>query len=381
MEPPVASTQVRSTVLATLLMVLLHTAVAAGYNELKHGNVSMQGKERPNGCDIFRGSWVLDKSYAPLYDSSSSPFLDAVFDCPKNGHPNSLYLKYRWKPMSCILRRFNGLELLAKLKGKKMLFVGDSISLNQWQSLTCMLHATVPKLSYSLTRKDDVSTFAVPVTFGVSFVFYRNPFLVDILREKIGRVLKLDSIAHGDAWKGYDILSCSTPGTGGCTRGAISHLFRWDYIQYGNIIRKDMDRVLAFKEGHKTWSRWVNDNINPAVTKVFFQGISPTHYNGEEWNASPSTSCIGQTQPITGSQYPAGLPPQAAAVNEVLRGSTKVTLFDITVLSQLRKDGHPAAYGFNSRGGKDCSHWCLAGVPDTWNELLYTMLANDSNMG
>ncbi|KAI4366034.1 hypothetical protein MLD38_021961 [Melastoma candidum] len=375
MEPP-ASTQLRSTVLAALLVVLLHSAVAAGYNEQKHGNVSMRGKEQPNGCDIFRGSWAFDKSYVPLYDSSSCPFLEAEFDCPKNGRPDSLYLKYRWKPMSCVLPRFNGLELLTKLRGKKMLFVGDSISLNQWQSLTCMLHATVPKLRYSITRKDDVSTFSAPA-FGVSLVFYRNPFLVEIVREKIGRVLKLDSIADGNAWKGYDIIMFNS-WHWWLHKGSKQP---WDYIQYGNVVRKDMDRVLAFKEGLKTWSRWVDANINPAVTKVFFQGISPTHYNGEEWNASPSTSCIGQTQPIAGSRYPAGLPPQAVAVNEVLRGSTKATLFDITVLSQLRKDGHPAAYGIDSEGGKDCSHWCLAGVPDTWNELLYTMLVNGSNMG
>ncbi|KAL2898366.1 Protein trichome birefringence-like 2 [Bienertia sinuspersici] len=22
----------------------------------------------------------------------------------------------------------------------------------------------------------------------------------------------------------------------------------------------------------------------------------------------------------------------------------------------------------------DCNHWCIAGVPDTWNQLLYTTL-------
>lgn len=59
---------------------------------------------------------------------------------------------------------FNGLDLLKRLKGKKILFVGDSISLNQWQSLTCMLHATVPKLRYSVTRREEVSTFAIPVS-------------------------------------------------------------------------------------------------------------------------------------------------------------------------------------------------------------------------
>ncbi|URE17245.1 hypothetical protein MUK42_12189 [Musa troglodytarum] len=51
-----------------------------------------------------------------------------------------------------------------------------------------------------------------------------------------------------------------------------------------------MDRLVAFNKGLTTWAKWVDANINPAATKVFFQGISPTHYKlryadstGAEW--------------------------------------------------------------------------------------------------
>lgn len=54
-----------------------------------------------------------------------------------------------------------------------------------------------------------------------------------------------------------------------------------------------------------------------------------------------------------------------------------VTLLDITTLSQLRKDGHPSTYGTDGKKGNDCSHWCLAGVPDTWNEILYAILTGN----
>jgi hypothetical protein len=37
-------------------------------------------------------------------------------------------------------------------------------------------------------------------------MFLRNAFLVDIVSEDIGRVLKLDSIETGNLWKGNDIL-------------------------------------------------------------------------------------------------------------------------------------------------------------------------------
>ena len=53
--------------------------------------------------------------------------------------------------------------------------------------------------------------------------------------------------------------------------------FRWDYIEKGNQLYKDMDRLAAFKEGLTTWSKWVENNTDPHKTQVFFQGISPTH--------------------------------------------------------------------------------------------------------
>ena len=40
-----------------------------------------------------------------------------------------------------ILPRFNGKDFLERFRNKRIVFVGDSISLNQWQSLTCMLHS------------------------------------------------------------------------------------------------------------------------------------------------------------------------------------------------------------------------------------------------
>lgn len=40
----------------------------------------------------------------------------------------------------------------------------------------------------------------------MTIYLYRSTYLVDIVKEKIGRVLKLDSIQGGNAWKGMDVL-------------------------------------------------------------------------------------------------------------------------------------------------------------------------------
>ncbi|CAL5408933.1 unnamed protein product [Camellia sinensis] len=333
-------------------------------------NVSnLRGKEllAANGCNLFQGKWVFDSSY-PLYDSSSCPFIDPEFNCQKYGRPDNGYLKYSWKPDSCNLPRFDGNEFLRRWRGKNIMFVGDSLSLNQWESLSCMVHASVPKAKTSFVRTA-LQSYVTFQDYGVTLYLYHSTYLVDIVREKVGRVLKLDSIQGGNSWKQMDMLIFNT--WHWWTHKGKSQ--PWDYVQDGSTMLKDMDRLMAFYKGLTTWGRWVDRDIDPSKTKVFFQGISPTHDQGKEWK-SGSKNCMGEHLPLTGSTYPAGIPPAAIVVNKVLsRVKKPVYLLDITTLSQLRKDAHPSAYS-GDHSGTDCSHWCLPGLPDTWNQLLYAAL-------
>ena len=49
----------------------------------------------------------------------------------------------------------------------------------------------------------------------------------------------------------------------------------------------------------------------------------------------------------------------------------KWTLLDVTLLSLARPDAHPGRYAGNKDGRRDCTHWCLSGVPDTWADVLF----------
>lgn len=40
---------------------------------------------------------------------------------------------------------------------------------------------------------------------------------------------------------------------------------------------KDMDRLVAYEKGLKTWARWIDNNLDTTKTRVFFQGVPPDH--------------------------------------------------------------------------------------------------------
>ncbi|XP_073278095.1 protein trichome birefringence-like 38 isoform X2 [Primulina huaijiensis] len=287
------------------------------YIARQNGEVASTREQK--SCNVYEGEWLYDESY-PLYDSSDCPFIRKEFACLKYGRPDHHYLKYRWQPNGCNIPRFDGLDFLERLKGKKVMFVGDSISSNQWASMVCLLHNAVK--GSNITSRADKSTSTVTFQdYDVSIIVFNSHYLVDIENKPIGRVLKLDSLKNGDAWKEI--------------------------------------QVLVFN----TWLWWYRrGNKQP----------------GADWHEPGVKSCSKETTPMQGSTYPSGLPLAAKVVQEIMANnissSKNAHLLDITTLSQLRKDGHVSSY--NAFKGMDCTHWCVAGVLDSWNHLLYARLAS-----
>ncbi|CAI8585863.1 unnamed protein product [Vicia faba] len=356
-----------------------------------HQKPILKSNNNQSTCALFVGTWVHDESY-PFYESSSCEIIDPEFNCQMYGRPDSDYLKYRWKPLNCELPRFNGVEFLMKMKGKTVMFVGDSLGRNQWQSLICMLSAAVPQSLTQLVSEDPLSTFTF-MDYGVEISFHRAPYLVDMDMVQGKRILRLgEADKNGNTWKSADVLLFNT-GHWWTHQGSLQG---WDYLELRGEYYPDMDRLGALESGMKTWATWVDANIDRSRTQVLFQAISPTHYNQNEWNAEAgrattmmtTKNCYGETAPIRGTTINHGggetyTEQQMRIVDMVIREMRDPAyLLDITMLSALRKDGHPSIYSgdlnpqqkANPDHSADCSHWCLPGLPDTWNQLLYVAL-------
>jgi hypothetical protein len=67
-----------------------------------------------------------------------------------------------------------------------------------------------------------------------------------------------------------------------CTLLKLKYTNKCDYRKGGSFSRKsvkydEIERVVAYRKVLMTWSRWVEEHIDPNRTTVLFMGVSPVH--------------------------------------------------------------------------------------------------------
>ncbi|GFP95429.1 protein trichome berefringence-like 7 [Phtheirospermum japonicum] len=169
-------------------------------------------------CDVFDGKWVLDDSY-PLYNASECPFVEQGFNCLLNGRDDEDYLKWRWKPKNCDTPRVNVGRVLEKLRNKRVVFVGDSMSRTQWESLICLLMTGVEDKESVYEVNGNMITKQIRFlgvrfsSFNFTVEFYRSVFLVQHnwaprnVPKRVRSTLKLDKLDDiSKEWIDSDVL-------------------------------------------------------------------------------------------------------------------------------------------------------------------------------
>ncbi|ORZ24279.1 GDSL/SGNH-like acyl-esterase family found in Pmr5 and Cas1p-domain-containing protein [Absidia repens] len=303
---------------------------------------------------------------------------------------NKQIAEWQWQPEKCDLLPMDAYPLARHLSDHPLLFIGDSITQLQYESMSCLLgqFMSTPKtptnmtggdkaikvseLKFSTSLPEDKNKNASKIS-SPSVAYLRSDFLVRVddfkLIQPFEKEGDLLGLGHNFPW--------------------VHALPRFDYI----VINTGAHWHTNLRWGPNTNEAELLQGFRDAMTIVFDHLKKTIQPHQRVWIRSTPfghKDCSRHTKPATLKKMippPTGQPGEYEwhlfpAFDAVWRDwiedwqkhhplDYRFAFLDISDMTNLRGDAH-------SKPDRDCLHTCLPGPVDDWNRLLYHEIGKKS---
>ncbi|KAL2939796.1 Protein trichome birefringence-like 16 [Bienertia sinuspersici] len=339
-------------------------------------------------CDYSKGRWVED-DLRPFYSGGRClQWLSEMWACRLTDRTDFSYEKFRWQPKDCEMEEFSGKKFLRRMRNKTLAFIGDSLGRQQFQSLMCMVSGGRERRDvidvgweYGLVKsrgaiRPDGWAYRFTKT-NATILFYWSACLCDL--QPLNPSHKHSEVAmHLDRPPSFlkrylDRFNVVVLNTGHHWNRGKFDANHW-VMHVGGKPSPNKSVPEAKNFTINSIVKWVDSQLpqHPKL-RAFYRSLSPRHFFNGDWN---SGGTCDNTNPLSKGKEVVKEESGDLMAAMAVKG-TKVKFLDITGLSELRDEGHISKYTIRPRvsTGQDCLHWCLPGVPDAWNEILFGQLS------
>ncbi|KAF3325143.1 Protein ALTERED XYLOGLUCAN 4-like protein [Carex littledalei] len=360
-------------------------------------------------CDLYNGTWVRDYG-GTIYTNMTCKTMPDARNCEKYGKDHD-FVKWKWKPHECHLPRFHPEEFLNAVRGMNLAFVGDSVSRNHKDSLLCMLsQVESPQNTYNDIENQITKWYFE--TYNFTLMHLWTKFFVRYEDRKVnGSVTETDVYLDemDPNWVNHVHEANYVVVSGGHWFFRQLNLYQQNKL-IGTVFAQSQKKntpalgwifpmqnafrtalnYLNYKNNYTTASSSSRSNSNTSNTSnnvrlVVVRTFAPRHYEVGPWN---SGGVCNRTRPNLDLGVLSGnhLEMRNMLLEEMERvrnegggggeGTVRFAAMDVTGMMDMRPDGHPGLHWDNrwNHGLSDCTHWCMPGAIDMWNELLFLTL-------
>jgi hypothetical protein len=285
-----------------------------------------------------------------------------------------------------------------RMRNKVVAFVGDSIGRQQFQSLMCMLTGgddDVPVEDvgrrYGLVKKKgELRAEGMAQRFvesNTTVIYYWSATLCEVepldkARKDTEYAMHLDRPA-AFVQKHIGAMDVLVLNTGHHWNRGKMRANKWVMHVAGKPVGAQ-DRVMRDLGAARNFTmqkvaEWLDEHLAQQIDTrralVYMRSLSPRHFFDGDWDSGGR--CDAGFVPVESKNISGRAVSDPGAESATF--GTRIRLLNVTYISQFRDEAHISKYR-PGQTGQDCLHWCLPGVPDVWNELLYAeILAEEDN--